>query len=298
MAGKVATKPKRLWTVDHTHRNVTSVNITIPKNANWEQWVLLRTDAHHDNPKCDQKLEKKHLDQARERNAAIIDNGDLFCAMQGKWDKRSDKNALRPEHQTGTYLDALVDTAAEFYKPYADLFAVLGRGNHETAITKMHETDLTDRLADRLKVAGSGCIAGGYGGWVRFLFSMEGNQFRTSKTLYHYHGSGGGGPVTKGVIQTNRMVGVYPDADIIFTGHTHDEWIFPIQRARVSPQGKPYQDEQLHLRAPGYKNAWDDGYAGFEVERMHQPRPTGAMWLRFFIEGRDRKILMEATRAK
>ena len=47
--------------------------------AGWEQWVLLRSDVHHDNPKCDQKLEKKHLEQAKEYNAIIIDNGDLFC---------------------------------------------------------------------------------------------------------------------------------------------------------------------------------------------------------------------------
>lgn len=293
-------KTKLAWSVEHTHRNVTSVRIQIPRGVGWEQWVLLRTDAHHDNPKCDQKLERKHLNEARERNAVIIDNGDLFCAMQGKWDKRSDKNAIRPEHQTNRYLDALVETAADFYLPYADLFAVLGRGNHETAITRAHETDLTDRLADRLISAGSQCIAGGYGGWVRFMFSMEVNKWRASKVLHHYHGSGGGGPVTKGTIQTNRLACILPDADFVFTGHTHDEWVFPIQRARVSAAGVPFQDEQLHLRAPGYKDAWDDGHGGWEVERMHPPKPKGAMWLRFTLcqSGNERRIVTEATRAK
>jgi len=46
---------------------------------------LLRSDVHHDNPKCNQDLERKHLDEAIEYDAPIIDNGDLFCAMQGKW---------------------------------------------------------------------------------------------------------------------------------------------------------------------------------------------------------------------
>jgi hypothetical protein len=69
------------------------------KRMDWEQWVLLRSDVHHDNPKCNQALEKQHLDEAAEYDAPIIDNGDLFCAMQGKWDKRADKAALRPEHQ-------------------------------------------------------------------------------------------------------------------------------------------------------------------------------------------------------
>ena len=290
------------WTIEHTHRNVTTVRVTGARNAEWEQWVLLRTDAHHDNPKCDQELERKHLEQARERGALVVDNGDLFCAMQGKWDKRADKSALRPEHVGSNYLDLLVDTAADFYGPYADLMAVMGRGNHETAISKRHETDLTDRLAERLRVRGSRVVASGYGGWVRFLFQC--GTFRDSKTMHYYHGSGGGGPVTRGVIQTNRMAVVNPDADIIFTGHTHDEWIVPIQRQRVSDAGVPYQDEQLHLRAPGYKDAWGDGYAGWEVEKMLMPKPTGAMWLRFSMsltrkDGKRREeIRVEAMRAK
>ena len=47
-------------------------------------WVLLSFDRHHDNPKSDNVMELRHLRQAKERNAVIIDGGDLFCAMQGK----------------------------------------------------------------------------------------------------------------------------------------------------------------------------------------------------------------------
>lgn len=78
--------------IKHVGLNSTVITIDGIK-AGWEQWVLLRSDVHHDNPKCDQKLEKKHLDQAKEYNAIIIDNGDLFCAMQGKYDKRASKDA-------------------------------------------------------------------------------------------------------------------------------------------------------------------------------------------------------------
>ena len=89
-------------------------------------WVLLSFDRHHDNPKSNNRMEKRHLDQARERNAVIIiDGGDLFCAMQGKYDRRSNKDDLKPEHKKGDYLDKLVSTAADFYGPYADLFAVM-----------------------------------------------------------------------------------------------------------------------------------------------------------------------------
>lgn len=291
------------WKTEHNHRNVVTVHVDAKARNNWEQWVLLRTDAHHDNPHCRQDLEKKHLDQARERNAIIIDNGDLFCAMQGKYDKRSSKDSLRPEHQNGRYLDSLVDTAAEFYRPYADLFAVLGKGNHETAISKTHETDLTDRLAAELRRDGkSNVLSSGYGGWVRFAFDFGNCKFRQSKLLHHYHGCGGGGPVTRGVIMTNRMAVFNPDPEIIFTGHTHDEWMLTIQRHRLSAAGVPYQDEQLHIRAPGYKDEWDDGSGGFPVEKQHGPKALGAAWLRFTYQDQTktsrRQVCVEATRAK
>jgi hypothetical protein len=67
--------------------------------------------------------------------------------MQGRWDKRADKSALRPEHQGNNYFDLIVETAAEFYKPYLQHFAVMGRGNHETAIAKQHECDSKEALS-------------------------------------------------------------------------------------------------------------------------------------------------------
>lgn len=264
--------------------------------SGWEQWFLLRSDVHHDNPHCDQKLERKHLDQAKERNAGIIDAGDLFCAMQGKFDKRADKSALRPEHQSGDYLDRLVKTAADFYEPYAHNFLLIGRGNHETAIHKRAETDLTERLVERLNDRTKSKIqAGGYGGWVKFCFTSNKTK-RDSRNLYYYHGTGGGGPVTRGVIQTNRLAVFTPDADFTLTGHTHDEWYVPIQRHRISERGDLYQDEQLHIRTPGYKDAWTDSYAGWEVEKMLGPKPIGAAWLRFWFS--NDQIHSEVLRAK
>jgi hypothetical protein len=283
--------------MQHDYIRHVAVNSTVIKysgiKSGWEQWVLLRSDVHHDNPKCDQALERKHLEEAKECDALVIDNGDLFCAMQGKWDKRSSKDALRPEHQSGDYFDRLVDTAIDFYRPYAKNFAVLGRGNHETSVRGRHETDLTDRLAAGLRRNGSDCIAGGYGGFVRFLFDSGKKE---SKVLHYYHGSGGGGPVTRGTIQTARLAVFCPDAHIVLTGHTHDSWTVPIARMRLSMQGVVYKDEQVHVRCAGYKDAWGDGSCGWEVERMLGPKPHDAAWLRFFYVNGE--IDFEIVRAK
>ena len=293
------------WSVSKVSKNVVEITIEMNRNRDWEQWVLLRSDVHHDNPKCDQDLERKHLDEANECDAPIIDNGDLFCAMQGRWDKRADKSALRPEHQGSNYFDLLVDTAAKFYEPYKNQFAILGRGNHETAITKAHETDLTDRLASRMRAHGSSVEASGYGGWVIFRFvdatlKAKGHPKcgKDSVTLYHYHGTGGGGPVTRGTIQTNRIAVMTPDANIVLTGHTHDEWTVTIPRQRITSHGKIYQDEQLHVRVPGYKDAWNDGSGGWEVERMLGPKALGSAWLRFTFDNASDKVRYDTQRAK
>lgn len=288
------------WKFNRIKRNVHEIRFDLTRSKEWEQWVLLRSDVHHDNPKCNQDLEKQHLDEAMDYDAPIIDNGDLFCAMQGKWDKRSDKNALRPEHQGSNYLDLLVDTAADFYEPYKTHFAIFGLGNHETAITKSHETDLTDRLAAKLRNRGGIAQASGYGGWVLFRFIDPSKRYGVMDTvfMFHYHGTGGGGPVTRGTIQTNRLAVPHPDAQIVLTGHTHDEWQVPIRRQRISNRGEPYQDEQLHVRAPGYKDAWDDGYGGFEVEKMLGPKPIGAAWLKFWWDNKTQCVRYDTQRAK
>lgn len=293
------------WSISKVSKNVVEITVEMNRNRDWEQWVLLRSDVHHDNPKCDQDLERKHLDEAKECDAPIIDNGDLFCAMQGRWDKRADKSALRPEHQGSNYFDLLVDTAAKFYEPYKNQFAILGRGNHETAITKAHETDLTDRLASRMRAHGSSVEASGYGGWAIFRFvdatlKAKGHPKcgKDSVTLYHFHGTGGGGYASRGVMQINRIGVITPDASIVLTGHTHDDWQVPIRRQRITSHGKLYQDEQLHIRCPGYKDAWDEGDAGWEVEKLLGPKPRGAAWLRFTFDNASDKVRYDTQRAK
>jgi hypothetical protein len=276
---------RQRYTLEQTHPNVHTFRFD-DISAGWEQWVLLRSDAHHDNRHCDWDFERKHLDEARARNAIILDGGDLFCAMQGKYDPRSSMDDLRPEHKRTDYLDALVSTAADFYQPYARQFAILGRGNHETNITRRHGTDLTDALARKLREAGGNVYPGGYGGWVRFLFNVR-TTFRTSKRLKYYHGAGGGGPVTRGTIQTNRQAVYLPDADVVWNGHTHDAYVLPIQRERLNDAGRIQQDCVWYVRTPGYKDEYDDGATGWHVERGAPPKPIGACWMRFYLERGD-----------
>lgn len=270
------------WTSAELARNIHRITVTFPSVKD-EWWALLQSDVHWDNPACDRALLTRHWELAKARNAPILDNGDFFCAMQGKWDTRANKDDLRPEHQRADYLDALVSTAAEALKPYAHLLTLRGQGNHETSVLKRHETNLTERLVERLKSQGAPHVAlGGYSGFVIVNVIKKQTQHWPIK-LYYHHGYGGGGPVTRGVIQTNRQAVYLADADIAWQGHTHDSYQMPIARVRLNHGcTKVEHCRQVHLRTPGYKEEYKDGFSGWHIERGGPPKPVGAAWLRVY----------------
>ena len=70
-------------------RNVHSLELTGEKLA-------ILSDLHWDNPKCDREKLKAHLDYCKANKIPILINGDLFCLMQGKGDRRGNKSDIRP----------------------------------------------------------------------------------------------------------------------------------------------------------------------------------------------------------
>lgn len=266
------------FAVERTGPTVTTVRLSVA-GTKWEQWFLLRSDAHHDNVHCRQDLELRHLREAAERDAGILDFGDLFCAMQGKWDKRADAEQLRPELRGKNYLDELVAYCADFYQPFAERWVLMSRGNHETSIERKHQTDLTERLVERLNDrTGSQILAGTYAGWVRFQFAR--GTKRQSVRLRYTHGYGGGGPVTRDVIQSARQAVFLGNADIVCSGHTHDAWELPIAREWLLDSGRTEVREMQFVKCGGYKDEFSPGN-GWAVEKGIQPKPLGAYWLRF-----------------
>jgi predicted phosphodiesterase len=274
----------------------------VSPNKNWEFWALLVSDQHHDNPKARHDLERKHLQQAKERGAAIVSCGDQLCLMQGKYDKRANKSALRPEHQVDNYLDAVVETAADFYQPFAFNFVCFGVGNHEKSIEQRHETRVIDRLVGVLNDrTGSHIHVGGFSGWVVFSFNMggAGKQGRSVRVVLHYdHGYGGGGAVTSDMIQHHRRSVYLPDADIVISGHTHDAWMRELSRVRLSTSGVVRHDVQTHIKLPTYKEEYGDGYGGWHVETGKAPRPLGGWWVRFYFDRPTGRVLYEVVRAQ
>jgi len=268
------------YTTERIHRSlvVCRVNFEGPSNP---FYANLQSDWHWDNPKCLRKILRKHLEEAKKKNAPIFLNGDIFCAMQGKGDPRGSKSDIREEHNKADYLNALVNTAAEWMAPYASNIVAIGEGNHETAVLKNKEFSLIPALVGALNAkTGSNIHAMGYGYWVKFKLNLA--NTRGSINTYITHGSGGGGPVTKGVIQTNRRAVYLPDANYIVSGHVHEGYAVPIPRFRLSQYDRVYHDTAWHLCTPTFKEEFSDNTGGFHTERGRPPKPIGSydieMW--------------------
>jgi len=121
---------------------------------------------------------------------------------------------------------------------------------------------------------------GGYGGFIVFQGDKGGSNRSRSVRMYYFHGSGGGSPVTKGVIQTNRRAASV-DADIYWSGHIHEAWVH--HDVAISPclNTKRIVDRQVtHISTSTYKREWN-ARGGWHTERGAPMKPIGSMWLKF-----------------
>lgn len=256
-------------------RNVHMLNLSTEENR-----IALLSDIHWDNPKCDWVILKRHLDYCLENNIPVFINGDFFCLMQGKGDKRGNKSDIRHEHNNAKYLDSIVETAVEWWSPYASILTVIGYGNHETAIIKYQETDLLQRFVDLFNYKNkSNIFTGGYGGWMVLKYNFSSNTTMV-KQMKYFHGSGGGGIVTKGAINLTRALETYENMDIFVMGHIHENASRNDVRDTLTfNKGKrcyELQQKQIHLAITGsYKEEYGDGSYGWHVERAAPVKPVG-----------------------
>ena len=243
--------------------------------------IAMLSDLHWDNPHADRDLIKRHLDYCLEENIPGIINGDMFCLMQGRGDNRRNKSDIRPEHNNAMYLDSIVNTAVEWFMPYAHIIKLVGYGNHETAIIKWQETDILQRFVDNINFrAGSNMQIGGYGGWVVVKQSTSKNNTTSFSTkIKYFHGSGGGGVVTKGAINLTRALELYENFDVFSMGHIHENSCRNDVRDTLethSASGYALKQKQIHLMLTGtYKEEYGDGSKGWHVERGAPIKPLG-----------------------
>lgn len=264
------------WKIKRTDTNACAIDMGWT-SASGSKTAFLASDIHWDSQQCNLSKLKDDLDKALEANMPVFIFGDLFDAMQGKWDPRASQESLREEHRGGNYLDLLVDTSFEWFKKYAKVLALISPGNHETSIQKRHEVNLTERLVTLLRREGSPCILGTYWGFVVFQHRL--NSKSCFHALHYHHGYGGGGEVSRGLIDHSRTRGQY-HADIYVSGHIHrrnyDENILTCS----THTGGVVRKKQLFLRCGAYKDETD----GWHAQQGRASRPIGG-WLLSFQSG-------------
>ena len=258
-----------------------------------QKWVLLISDIHYDSAKCDRKLLKKHLEQAKEKDADILMFGDILDMMGGKFDPRSSKADIRPEYQVKDYFDAVVRDAYKFFEPYKENIKFISYGNHEASVIKRQEIDPLKNLAYML-----GCEIGSYQGFIRFSFYRNDklNSIVGTKLLYYTHGSGGSAPVTRGVIKTNRRNATI-QSDIFVSGHIHNEWVVNVPMVKVSQGGNIKKIDQTHISLGTYKDDSFSSGAGWSDMKEFPPPSMGGCWLRFYYNKDSDDLSYETIRA-
>lgn len=240
--------------------------------------LFVTSDWHYDNPKTKRELLHSHLDEAVRTNAKIIIDGDLLCLMQGKYDPRKSKNAIRQEHNGDNYIDLVINDTAEKLKPYAKNILQINCGNHETSVSQRLETNVIQRLVERINlISGSNIQIGAYTGFIVLSFDSN-NGSRKSYKIAYSHGHWGG-VISKGTQATMRYSQMFPDADLVCSGHTHDQWHMVIPRYIYNSQkGNFTIKNQDHIKTGTYKEEFEKGN-GWAVEKIGMPKVIGSYWV-------------------
>ncbi len=240
--------------------------------------ILAQADEHWDNVHTNQELIAIHMQEAVDLGWPIIKLGDQLCLMQGKTDGRASKADLRPEHKTGNYIDAVVNGYAKFCEFAAPNIALIAEGNHEAAVRSRMETNVVERVAERWRVAGSSVHAGGIGGWLLVRLKITSTQ-RILVPIFYHHGHGGGG-LSRGIQHVNKRALYLPDAQVIISGHVHEEYTMTLCRDRINLHtGRTFADEQIAVCTATYKDEYDPEGSSWHSLQGRPPKPIGASWL-------------------
>ncbi len=239
---------------------------------------MLTSDWHFDNPKSNRELLFKHLDECLKTETYVIVNGDLLCLMQGKYDPRGSKSGIRNEHNGDNYLDLVIKDTALKLKPYAHLILQINRGNHETSVSRRAETDVAERLVDEINhISGTSIQIGEYMGYITLSFNRFNGNHKVINVAYD-HGHWGG-VITKGALSVTRHASMFPQADVVISGHTHDGWIMNHPRYVMNNNKSTVEiKNQWHIKTGTYKEEFKGG-KGWAVEKIAMPKYLGSCFM-------------------
>ena len=97
--------------------------------------------------------------------------------------------------------------------------------------------------------------------------------------MYYHHGTPGG-IISKGAQWVPRYASMVPDADIVWTGDSHDRWSMEHPQLDLTQNGSTKMAQTLHIKTGTYKQEFEkDG--GWAIEKLVLPKAVGGQWLFF-----------------
>lgn len=261
-----------------TKLNKLSYEFLYGKNENID--ILIASDIHFDNPHCDRELFFSHLDRIRKKKGKVFIIGDLFCFMQGKYDPRRNKSDIRPEHNKADYINAVINDTVELLSPYKDIIAFVSEGNHEASLLKNIEVDVLNEFVIKYNTINkTNILKGGYRGWIIIRKEVSGRSM--SHKMYYNHGYGGGGEMSKGILQHSRMNMHVEGADAIIMGHVHEAYVQANKRVYFNNNPGCFNEKERivwNLRSACYKEEFVGSDSGFHIEKGRPPKPLGGIY--------------------
>ena len=240
-------------------------NTTIKANVPLK--LAFFSDIHGDSPEFDKPSFEEHAHYCLNDQRYMLFGGDIFDAIIRTDHKRAVNSLLeKGDNQLNIKLDKLY----ELLKPYQNQILFFGRGNHEESVLKYNGIDLLELLAKMLNAGREHkIVVGNYANFIRFNFKDSRGKSAAHYDIFQHHGMGASAPVTKGMIDFNRIAkGV--NADLIWCGHKHQAVIDasdPIMY--VAPNGSVVLKNRQCIMTPSYqKGRTIDPNVNF-AERMY-----------------------------
>jgi predicted phosphodiesterase len=193
----------------------------IEQKVESEVKLMMMSDLHIGALHNDYKRIEQDLKRAKDEDALIAINGDIFDMILPGDRKRYRSNNLHPRmYEAGDdMIGESIRWAIEILEPYRDRIIMIGDGNHDDSVARFHHIEPVKQLVIMLNGKNGKIKYGGYHGWIHFTIFR--GEDRGHYVINYHHGAGGAAPVTKGAIVFSRANMWIEGADAIWRGHTH-----------------------------------------------------------------------------
>ena len=238
--------------------------------------LCLISDIHLIARSCNEDAVRRLLDRAVDEARRILINGDLIDGIFPKDFKRYVPSVVMAAMSgRDDLLNSTVQYAIDFLTPYKEYIDFIGVGNHELSVLQYHSYDVMRPICQGLSTTAHKVKQGQYMGFLRYPLSATSTQVH-NYDIYYTHGAGGASPVTKGMIEFNRILSGVQNVNMVWAGHMHTTTWTAENRLSMNQVGEVKNTIVDAVRTAGFLGHKEGSYpARFGM----RPQPLGGMMI-------------------